>query len=182
MMHISFDEVNEFGPRIPYPRLSDEDGSIPRICMAPTILQALRAIPGGGDAVRNMQSVGMPVVVHAYYLHGCEIVDNSVVKKMVSDAIFTGETWAVTKPAKVVRVDWELSNMLYSDTLTEDGRSSWRVESADLKRVPHQDNWMNLAKTVMPGREEEFLSKIPKHLSFRTLMQNLPADVTKAWM
>ena len=41
---------------------------------------------------------------------------------------------------------------------------------------------MNLAKTVMPGKEEEFLSNIPKHISFRTLMQNLPADVTKAWM
>lgn len=47
-VHVSFDIVEKFIPRVPRQRCQGEDMSIPRICVADTILDAINAIPQAG--------------------------------------------------------------------------------------------------------------------------------------
>ena len=71
MVHCSFDLVDHFEPRVPKNRIEgkkSEDGTIARICVASDIRNAINAIPGGGQTVQLMQQMGMPIIIHAYYL------------------------------------------------------------------------------------------------------------------
>lgn len=44
-IHISFDIVNEFIPRVPRQRCLGEDETVPRICVTEDILNAVNAVP-----------------------------------------------------------------------------------------------------------------------------------------
>lgn len=51
MIHVSFDPVEAFVPRVPSQRIEgemEEDSVTKRICASSTILGALRGIPSGG--------------------------------------------------------------------------------------------------------------------------------------
>lgn len=61
MVHVSFDEVERFVPRVPKQICPDEDNTTPRICVAPNILSAIQAMPQGGTVAYNMARVGVPV-------------------------------------------------------------------------------------------------------------------------
>ena len=41
LVHVSFDEVERFVPRVPKQICPDEDNTTPRICVAPNILSAI---------------------------------------------------------------------------------------------------------------------------------------------
>ena len=69
-IHVSFDIVDEFIPRVPRQRCPGEDETVPRICVAEDILNAVNAVPQAGLVMENMKSLGLPVVIHAYYLTG----------------------------------------------------------------------------------------------------------------
>ena len=69
-IHISFDIVDEFIPRVPRQRCPGEDETVPRICVAEDILNAVNAVPQAGLVMENMKNIGLPVVIHAYYLTG----------------------------------------------------------------------------------------------------------------
>lgn len=47
-IHISFDIVDEFTPRVPRQRCPGEDETVPRICVAEDILNAVNAVPQAG--------------------------------------------------------------------------------------------------------------------------------------
>lgn len=68
LVHVSFDEVERFVPRVPKQICPDEDNTTPRICVAPNILSAIQAMPQGGTVAYNMARIGVPVVIHAYYI------------------------------------------------------------------------------------------------------------------
>ena len=44
-IHISFDIVDEFTPRVPRQRCPGEDETVPRICVAEDILIAVNSVP-----------------------------------------------------------------------------------------------------------------------------------------
>lgn len=68
LVHVSFDEVERFVPRVPKQICPDEDNTTPRICVAPNISSAIQAMPQGGTVAYNMARIGVPVVIHAYYI------------------------------------------------------------------------------------------------------------------
>ena len=74
MVHVSFDEVERFVPRVPKQICPDEDNTTPRICVAPNILSAIQAMPQGGTVAYNMARIGVPVVIHAYYIESDAIL------------------------------------------------------------------------------------------------------------
>lgn len=96
-IHISFDIVDEFTPRVPRQRCPGEDETVPRICVAEDILNAVNAVPQAGLVMENMKSLGLPVVIHAYYLTG-EGMGKEKVQNYVPDAKLTGEFWLTEKP------------------------------------------------------------------------------------
>lgn len=69
-IHVSFDVVDAFNPRVPKSRIEGEDGTIPRICVANRLLDCVNAMPSGPETIQAMQQLGLPVVVHAYYIAG----------------------------------------------------------------------------------------------------------------
>lgn len=73
-VHLSFDLVEEFVPRIPKSRLEKEDAVTPRICVAKYISQALSALPAAGKTIEAMLEIGMPVIIHAYYLQSDAVI------------------------------------------------------------------------------------------------------------
>ena len=53
-IHVSFDIVDEFTPRVPRQRCPGEDETVPRICVAEDILNAVNAVPQAGLVMENM--------------------------------------------------------------------------------------------------------------------------------
>lgn len=98
-IHVSFDIVDEFIPRVPRQRCPGEDETVPRICVAEDILNAVNAVPQAGLVMENMRSLGLPVVIHAYYLTG-EGMGKEEVQNYVPDAKLTGEFWLTENPGK----------------------------------------------------------------------------------
>ena len=93
LVHVSFDEVERFVPRVPKQICPDEDNTTPRICVAPNILSAIQAMPQGGTVAYNMARVGVPVVIHAYYIESDAILMPEQIVDKVPDAVVTGEMW-----------------------------------------------------------------------------------------
>lgn len=91
LVHVSFDEVERFVPRVPKQICPDEDNTTPRICVAPNILSAIQAMPQGGTVAYNMARIGVPVVIHAYYIESDAILMPEQIADKVPDAVATGE-------------------------------------------------------------------------------------------
>lgn len=99
LVHVSFDEVERFVPRVPKQICPDEDNTTPRICVAPNILSAIQAMPQGGTVAYNMARIGVPVVIHAYYIESDAILMPEQIADKVPDAVATGEMWVMAVPA-----------------------------------------------------------------------------------
>ena len=72
-IHVSFDPVEKFEPKIPQNRAPEEDQTIRRICcirtgkdMKKDIMKALNASPCAGEALNRIASFGFYPVLHAY--------------------------------------------------------------------------------------------------------------------
>lgn len=178
MVHVSFDTVDKFIPRVPRQRCINEDSITPRICVAPDLTSALQAIPQAGEVIYNMKRLGVPVIVHAYYLECDSILNANEIN--VPDACVTGEMWLTDTPSKVYRCDYELTDsytVLRKDKCGTEGRL---LLGARYKRVRFQNNWENLAYHVCQTnvKAEEFLEKMPS-ITFRTFMSNLDDELIK---
>ena len=108
LVHVSFDEVEKFIPRIPKQICPNEDNTTPRICAAPNVLSAIQAMPQGGTVVYNMARIGVPVVIHAYYIESDAILMPEQIADKVPDAVATGEMWVMTVPTAVCRIDYKI--------------------------------------------------------------------------
>lgn len=111
LVHVSFDEVERFVPRVPKQICPDEDNTTPRICVAPNILSAIQAMPQGGTVAYNMARIGVPVVIHAYYIESDAILMPEQIADKVPDAVATGEMWVMAVPAAVRRYGYEWESM-----------------------------------------------------------------------
>lgn len=171
MIHVSFDLVDKFVPRIPKNRCIGEDATIPRICAGQTIRGCLSSMPKAGDTMHRMRQMGLPVIIHAYYMRCKHAVFD--IKDYVPDATTTGEIWLLESPSEVHRVDYEVRFercMWYTDPYGHQQRYPVGVR---LRRTKYQDNIENFADNYCQtetARKEmiEYLRKI----TFRTFISN----------
>ena len=181
LIHVSFDEVEQFIPRIPEQICPGEDNTIPRICAAPSVIKALQAIPQAGEVIYYMQRIGAPVIIHAYYLESQSVLTPDQIADKVPDALATGETWITEIPESVRRFDYEIVNPFIIKKKDGNGIVERFLVGYDfLKRVDYQDNWRNLARKMGRGKraEDYFMSHKPD-LTYRCFMSNLDDDLLK---
>lgn len=167
MVHVSFDTVETFVPRIPSYRIEgelEEDSVTERICASSTILGALRGIPHGGDVLFQMKRLGLPIIIHAYYLEGEYIVPT---EQQVPDRCVTDEVWFLKTPKRIRRVDYRITDF---ELLPVEGveHSFQFVLNASMKRCPYGDNKENLCDLF-----EKKKPKVFDKYSFREIMLNL---------
>lgn len=112
LVHLSFDPIDHFEPRVPKHQFPSENKTVPRICLSERVDRALCAIPQGGFAARAMFDFRKTVapVLHAYICDTAadpgaflppEIVES---KYGVYDAPYTREWWALKTPAFVHKI------------------------------------------------------------------------------
>lgn len=177
MIHCSFDAVDEFIPRVPKSRCNGEDNTIKRICVAPTIAQALNSIPQAGLVVENMQALRLPVIFHCYYLKADRIMSNEEVQKYVPDAKFSGEFWVMEKPKIVTRLDYEITDCKIWHSRDINGNEIVYIVSPVIKQVKKQSNVENFFKAFPNSHKEEIVRKIFKKHGFRTVMLNFDDEI-----
>jgi len=88
MVHVSFDTVERFVPRVPQNRSDGEDDKTKRICVAPNLISALQAVPQSGTVLNAMMEIGLPLIIHAYYLKSKSVMQ--VDTEQVPDSMATG--------------------------------------------------------------------------------------------
>lgn len=182
LIHVSFDEVENFTPRVPEQRCPNEDETIPRICVAPTIRNALSAIPQAGEVIYYMERLHLPIVIHAYYIESDSVLMSKEVVDKVPDAMGTKEMWVTKVPDMVRRVDFELVDPVIAKRKDMNGTCERVVIGYDsLRRVKFQDNWRNLATKLIKGTDkiEHFMCNKPD-ISYRTFMSNMDDELLKA--
>lgn len=102
LLHLSYDPVEKFMLRVPQNRLKEEDGETKRICLAPSIEDAINAKPGGAAGIRIAQERKIPLLLYVYEAtipHESLIPPVEVYKAYgVLDAIHNQEYWATEVP------------------------------------------------------------------------------------
>ena len=178
LIHCSFDLVDSFVPRVPDSRVKwqgedYEDAVTSRICVSPTVLQCLKAMPKAGEVIRWMRVVGLPPIVHAYYLQSdnWQINVHACTTGEVPDADITGEMWVLDKPTDYHRVDYEITSCFMTDNKDMFGRDVVAIHGAELRRTKYTDNLKNLIDGL--GLEYgDFMRQFP-WLKFRELATNV---------
>lgn len=159
-VHVSFDIVDHFTPRIPKQRCPEEDATISRICVAENLTMAINALPQAGDVICAMKELKLPIIIHAYYIKG-EGMNNEEVRKYVPDAEFSGEYWITSAPSSVLRIDYEITGFetkVIQDRFGHDLIILWEIHT---KRCKFQDNINNFLK--MYGKNGDFSDVIRRY-------------------
>ena len=177
MVHVSFDLVDEFIPRVPKQRCEGENDTIKRICVAPSIIEALNAIPQAGLVVRNMKSLGLPVIIHCYYLKSDKVMSNEEVQKYVPDAMATMEMWILEKPKAMNRVDYEITDCIVKQGVDAFGNEQFEVQLPEIKRVKHQSNIDNFFKVFSRSPNEREMREIFEKQSYRKVLENFDDEI-----
>lgn len=179
-IHVSFDVVNEFIPRIPMQRCPGENSNIPRICVANDVYDAISSIPQAGLVMQYMKDIGLPVIIHVYYLSGKGMA-NEKVQLFVPDAKITGEFWLTEKPKSVYRVDYEVVNFETEEIKDTLEHSLIVVLSMKLKRCKFQDNTETFLDTFANSQNKrDKIRKIFYKHSYRTVISNIGMDISSA--
>lgn len=168
LIHCSFDVITSFEPRVPTSRTDFEDDKIKRICVTPTIRQCLTAMPRAGESIRWILSIGMPVVIHAYYLEADRVEYDT--KEYVLDAEITDEFWILEKPKDWKRIDYEITSCSLIDSKDIYGKPMVKVCNVSLRRTAYTDNLRELIEGS--GMDyDDFRKNIPD-VSFGLLARN----------
>lgn len=183
LIHVSFDEVEKFIPRIPKQICPNEDNTTPRICVAPNVLCAIQAMPQGGEVIYYMARLGVPVIVHAYYIESDAVLMPEQISDKVPDAIITGEMWATEVPAAVRRIDYEIRDPFVPKRTDKNGtRERFLITYGELKRVRYQDNWRNISsRTAKSEKAVEWFMENKPDISYRTFMSNMDEELLKSF-
>lgn len=177
MIHVSFDLVDEFIPRVPKHRCEGENNTIKRICVAPSIIEALNAIPQAGLVVRNMKSLGLPVIIHCYYLKADKVMRNDEVQKYVPDAEFTREMWILEKPKAVNRIDYEITDCIVKQGVDVFGNEQFEVRLPEIERIKHQSNIDNFFKVFCHNPNERKMRGIFEKQSYRKVLATFDDEI-----
>lgn len=177
MIHVSFDLVDEFIPRVPKHRCEGENNTIKRICVAPSIIEALNAIPQAWLVVRNMKSLGLPVIIHCYYLKADKVMSNDEVQKYVPDAEFTREMWILEKPKAVNRIDYEITDCIVKQGVDVFGNEQFEVRLPEIERIKHQSNIDNFFKVFCHNPNERKMRGIFEKQSYRKVLATFDDEI-----
>ena len=172
LIHCSFDLVDRFEPRVPDSRIKVvgmEDAETPRICVAPSVLHCLKAIPKSGETIRWMRAVGLKPIIHAYYLKSDRVYQPT--KAQVADVGWTREMWILDTPKDWHRRDYEIVYCGMEDGWDSFGNDVVCINSVDLKQVSYTDSLRDLIEGI--GLEyADFMARFP-YLKFRELATNV---------
>lgn len=172
MVHVSFDQVDNLVPRIPEQRVEgniEEDRETKRICVSTSVLGGLRGIPQAAGVLSCMDQLGLPKIVHAYYLTGKTYYPT---KKQVPDRDWTYEHWLLESPETVVRKDFFIAKYETLRLSDVNGIEHETIINATIEPTRYQDNIDNLCNLLQIRRE-----KYPETISFRTLITNFGNDL-----
>lgn len=109
LLHVSYDPVRKFVPRVPKNRLEIEDAITPRICVAPTIVDCINAKFGQAAPLIFAKEQSIPIVLYVYEFDKAEYTLNKTAYNPcrvqqdfgVIDAILNAESWLLTSPLTV---------------------------------------------------------------------------------
>lgn len=151
-IHVSFDLVEQFIPRVPKRRAPGEDDRIPRICVSDRLLNCINSMPSGPQVLKDMESFEISIVIHAYYLKGDKILAPDEVAKYVPDAEYFQESWLLTAPTSIRRIDYRVENMQFYQP---DG-GVLRLLSAEFTRCHFTDNKEEIVKKLRIRNADAF--------------------------
>lgn len=177
-IHVSFDVVEEFIPRVPKSRLENEDSEIPRICVTDSIDHCLQAMVAAGRTLELMQQVNVPCIIHAYYLDCEDILETDQISKYVPDAKENHESWLLSKPTRIYRVDYEIKDIMIHHCADDSDPRNAILASYQLKRTHFQDNSTLLAKRFHVTDSETF-SKLMKEHGYVIVMCDMGPDLIR---
>lgn len=175
MVHCSFDLVDQFVMRVPKQRVEGkypEEDKTARICVSSSVKKALRAIPQSGMVMTYMRKLGLPIIVHAYYVRADNFYKPTVLE--VPDVKWTDEYWLLCLPKSIYRRDYEITEFETSYITDLNGVEAEFVTDVHLRPVKFQDNMVNLC-----GVFHADYRKLPKGVTFRAFMANCGDDLLK---
>lgn len=172
LVHVSFEIIDEFIPRIPKDRADGEDNTIPRICVTTDIVRAINALPNGSLVLHKMRVLKLPTIIHVYYLKADKVMSNEEVAKHVPDALSSGEMWILEKPKSVYRVDYEITDMIQSEIKDCNSKDIYATWSISKKRCKYQSNIDNFCKVF----GEDFRGLFAT-ISYRRILTNLDSKL-----
>lgn len=153
-IHVSFDPVEKFEPRIPKNRAPGEDQTIRRICCIRTgkdiekdIMKALNASPCAGEALNRIASFGFYPVLHVYELDSQDYLLPDEVQKYVPDAYYSGECWLTKKPISFIHKCYEVTWFKTKEVSDNFGTEWQAVVALKLEKLKKTEtNWERYRK------------------------------------
>lgn len=158
-IHVSLDVVEWFIPRIPKHRIPGENGSIPRICVSDRLLNCINAMPSGPEALQTLEKLSIPIIIHAYYMQAEKILSTKEIVQYVPDAEWFHESWLLTEPTKIYRVDYHVVNPQFFKPKA----GPLKLLGADFKRCPFTDNTKVLASRLGVQEKSKFMELVKKY-------------------
>ena len=148
-IHISFDPVEKFEPKIPQNRAPEEDQTIRRICcirtgkdMKKDIMKALNASPCAGEALNRIASFGFYPVLHVYEMDSQDYLLPDEVQKYVPDAYYSGECWLTKKPISFIHKCYEVTWFKTKEVSDSFGTEWQAVVALKLEKLKKTEtNW-----------------------------------------
>lgn len=174
-VHCSFDLVDEFVPRIPQQRIEGalhEDDSIPRICVSTDVRRAVMGIPQAGPVVDCMQRLGLPVIVHAYYMT-CGNVYRPDAEE-VPDVELTNEHWLLERPECVWRKDYLVTECRFKEITDVNNVTALFITDLFCRETGYQDNIENLC-----SRFHIDSARWPSGITFRQFIANCGVELLR---
>lgn len=182
-IHCSWDilEPDSLVPRVPETIITGpnvtEDSKTSRICVAGSVQDALKSIPGCGIMIRNMRKYHIPLIIHAYYLEQDPQYVYKPTDAEVPDAAYTGEYWMLRSPQKVRRRDYLLFDPVCISGKDPNGTISEFFVDCKLKPVPLQDTYSYFLESLpFSVYISPDIMNWKQQLSFRKLMLNMDEE------
>ena len=153
-IHVSFDPVEKFEPKIPQNRAPEEDQTIRRICcirtgkdMKKDIMKALNASPCAGEALNRIASFGFYPVLHVYEMDSQDYLLPDEVQKYVPDAYYSGECWLTKKPVSFIHKCYEVTWFKTKEVSDNFGTEWQAVVALKLEKLKKTEtNWERYRK------------------------------------
>lgn len=177
MVHVSFDRVSEFVPRVPENRCPGENSTIPRICVAPSIEDALNAMPRAGVVMDYMRQLGLPIILHVYHLKSGRVMSSEEITQYVPDADLSHEMWLLDRPEKVYREDYEILDFetrAYTDRFGHEMRGIYGIQ---MRKCRFQSNTENFLNECADESRKEKIRGIIRENTFRVVLDNIGAEL-----
>lgn len=187
LVHCSWDrlDMNSFVPRVPQTRIEGcvacEDNVTPRICVADSVVNALKAMPRSGEIIKKMRKLRLPIIIHAYYLEQENKYVYCPTEDQVPDVKVTGEKWLLKAPKKVKRKDYIVEHALVLPCKDANNKHTDVLLSCIIKPTYLQSNYQNylnslpFAKYISVAKVETWKT----YASFRELILSMDDEFSQ---